>query len=376
MLQRIPELNLRYGDRVLATGLVALMIVQVLLLDISRANTALAVAGALALLVPLALRVRMPLTLMLGLLAVGVMGQWLPKRVLDVEAFGLIVLLVVYNGGAHTSGRRAWAAGAITVVFGVVVLITDPDGLALNGIIFFTLLFGAPWLAGYVVQRRRLGETLMRHERDAAEAAIVDERARIARELHDVVAHAISVIVLQARGGRRLLDTEPEETRGALDTIEHTGEQALVEMRRLVGLLRESYDELALAPQPTLSELDHLVDQVRAAGLPVEVSIEGEPVELPPGVDLSAYRVVQEALTNALKHAGPASARVHLRYTAEVLEVDVSDDGRGTGNGDVGGYGLVGIRERVSVVGGQLEAGRQTNGGFAVRARLPYASDR
>lgn len=376
MLQRIPELNLRYGDRVLATGLVALMIVQVLLLDISRANTALAVAGALALLVPLALRVRMPLTLMLVLLAVGVMGQWLPKRVLDVEAFGLIVLLVVYNGGAHTSGRRAWAAGAVTVVFGVVVLITDPDGLALNGIIFFTLLFGAPWLAGYVVQRRRLGETLMRHERDAAEAAIVDERARIARELHDVVAHAISVIVLQARGGRRLLDTEPEETRGALDTIEHTGEQALVEMRRLVGLLRESYDELALAPQPTLSELDHLVDQVRAAGLPVEVSIEGEPVELPPGVDLSAYRVVQEALTNALKHAGPASARVHLRYTAEVLEVDVSDDGRGTGNGDVGGYGLVGIRERVSVVGGQLEAGRQTNGGFAVRARLPYASDR
>lgn len=376
VLQRIPELNRRYGDWVLATGLVALMIAQVLSLDISRADKALAVAGALALLVPLALRVRMPLTLMLVLLSVGVMGQWLPKRVLDVEAFGLIVLFVVYNGGAHTSGRRAWVAGATTAFFGIVVLFTDPDGAGFGGIIFFTLLFGAPWLAGYVVQRRRLGETLMRRERDAAEAAIVDERARIARELHDVVAHAISVIVLQARGGRRLLDTEPDETRDALDTIEHTGEQALVEMRRLVGLLREGDDELALAPQPTLSELDHLVDQVRAAGLPVEVCIEGEPVELPPGVDLSAYRVVQEALTNALKHAGPASARVHLRYAAEDLEVDVSDDGRGIGNGEAGGYGLAGIRERVSVVGGEFEAGRQTNGGFAVRARLPYSSDR
>ena len=376
MSPRIPELNRRYGDWVLATGLVALMIAQVLSLDISRANTALAVAGALALLVPLALRVRMPLTLMFVLLAVGVMGQWLPKRVLDVEAFGLIVLLVVYNGGAHTAGRRAWAAGAMTAFFGIVLLFTDPDGVGFGGIIFFTLLFGAPWLAGYVVQRRRLGETLMRRERDAAEAAIVDERARIARELHDVVAHAISVIVLQARGGRRLLDTEPEETRGALDTIEHTGEQALVEMRRLVGLLREGEDELALAPQPTLSQLDHLADQVRAAGLPVEISIEGQPIELPPGVDLSAYRIVQEALTNALKHAGPASARVRLHYAADGLEVDISDDGRGTGNGDAGGYGLAGIRERVSVVGGELEAGRQTNGGFAVRARLPYASDR
>jgi signal transduction histidine kinase len=181
---------------------------------------------------------------------------------------------------------------------------------------------------------------------------------------------------LQARGGRRLLDSEPEETRGALDTIEHTGQQALVEMRRLVGLLRESDGELALAPQPTLSQLDHLIEQVRAAGLPVELTIEGSPVELPTGVDLSAYRIVQEALTNALKHAGPARARVSLRYAADGLEVDVADDGSGTGNGDGGGYGLDGIRERVSVYGGELEAGPRTEGGFAVHARLPYASER
>ena len=373
---RAADLLRRYGDTLVAFGLVALMIVQVWTLEISRLDAALTTTAALALLVPLALRVRMPLTLIAVLAAVGLMGQWLPKPVLDVEAFGLIVILALYNTGAHTSGRRAWVGCAATAGFVAEVALTDPDGVSFGGIIFFFLLFGGPWLAGYVVQRRRVSEASMRHERDAAEAAIVEERARIARELHDVVAHAISVIVLQARGGRRLLDSEPEETRGALDTIEHTGQQALVEMRRLVGLLREGDEELALTPQPTLSQLDHLVEQVRAAGLPVDVSIEGDPVELPPGVDLSAYRIVQEALTNALKHAGPARARVRLRYAADGLDVEVSDDGPGTGNGDSGGYGLDGIRERVAVYGGELEAGHRTEGGFAVRARLPYASER
>ncbi|WP_220150490.1 sensor histidine kinase [Gaiella occulta] len=373
---RVTDLIHRHGDAILAVGLVALMIVQVWSLDVSRPDKLATTAGALALLVPLARRVRVPITLMAVLAAVGLLGQWLPKRVLDVEAFGLIVLLVVYNGAAHTSGRRAWSAGAMTTAFGLTVLVTDPDGVTFGGVIFFTLLFGAPWLAGYVVQRRRVSEARMRWERDAAEAAIVDERARIARELHDVVAHAISVIVLQARGGRRLLDSEPGETRGALDTIEHTGQQALVEMRRLVGLLRESDEELALAPQPSLSRLDALVDQVRVAGLPVELVVEGTPVDLPPGVDLSAYRIVQEALTNALKHAGPARARVILRYEQDRLEVDVADDGAGTTNGDAGGHGLVGIRERVSVYGGELEAGPRAGGGYAVCARLPYASKR
>jgi signal transduction histidine kinase len=262
----------------------------------------------------------------------------------------------------------------MTAFLELVVLVSDQDGATFSGIIFFTLLFGAPWLAGYVVRRRRQSEARMRDERDAAEAAIVDERARIARELHDVVAHAISVIVLQARGGRRLLDTEPEETRGALDTIEHTGQQALVEMRRLVGLLREGDSDLTLMPQPTLSQLDHLVEQVRAAGLPVDVKIEGESVELPPGVDLSAYRIVQEALTNALKHAGPASASVHLRYLGDLLEVDIRDDGAGVSNDKASGYGLDGIRERVSVVGGEIETGPRAEGGFAVLARLPYVA--
>ncbi len=377
MPRRAAHVLRHHGDTILAFGLVALLIVQVVLLDVSTVDKLATAAIGLVLFAPLAQRARWPLILTALFMLIGLAGQLLlPKRIGDLEAFGLIVLLVIYNAAAHTSGRRAWLAGAAATVFGVTALLTDPDGVTLGGAIFFALLFGAPWLAGYVVQRRRLGEARMRDERDAAEAAIVEERARIARELHDVVAHAISVIVLQARGGRRLLDSEPSATRSALDTIEHTGQQALVEMRRLVGLLRESDEELTLAPQPTLSRLGHLVDQVRAAGLPVELSIEGNPIELPPGVDLSAYRIVQEALTNALKHAGPAQARVSLRYQPEGLDVEVVDDGAGTANGDSGGHGLVGIRERVSVYGGQLAAGPQDGGGYAVRARLPYASER
>jgi len=141
-------------------------------------------------------------------------------------------------------------------------------------------------------------------------------------------------------------------------------------------MLRETADDLALAPQPSLTRLDALGDQVRAAGLPVEIAVEGDPVELPPGVDLSAYRIVQEALTNALEHAGPARARVRVRYAEEELELEITDDGAGNGEGDGSGHGLLGMRERVAVFGGELEAGASTGGGYALRARLPIASAR
>src|SRR6185369_863013 len=204
----------------------------------------------------------------------------------------------------------------------------------------------------------------------------VEERARIARELHDVVAHSISVMVLQARGGRRVLESEPSDARDAFAVIESTGQQALDEMRRLVGMLRGGEETLPLAPQPSLRELDTLVEQVRAAGLPVHVAIEGEPRDLPPGIDLSAFRIVQEALTNALTHAGPARARVVLRYLADELELEISDDGPGDDQGSGSGYGLVGMRERVTVYGGELEAGRRPGGGYALRVRLPLRSAR
>jgi len=226
------------------------------------------------------------------------------------------------------------------------------------------------------MRQRRLKEEQLEDEKARAAAAISEERARIARELHDVVAHSVSVMVLQARGGRRVLESDPAEARQAFAAIERTGHEALDEMRRLLGMLRRSDEEVALAPQPSLRELDRLVEQIRAAGLPVQVVREGEPRELPPGVELSAFRIVQEALTNALKHAGPARARVVIRYGADDLELEVADDGAGAGNGSVPGYGLIGMRERVSVYGGELEAGRQAGGGYALRVRLPLGSVR
>jgi signal transduction histidine kinase len=219
---------------------------------------------------------------------------------------------------------------------------------------------------------------LEREREEKARTAVAEERARIGRELHDVVAHAVSVIVVQARGGRRALQEDVEQARQAFDSIETTGGQALTEMRRLLGRLRDKEEQLALEPRPGLAHLGALVEQVREAGLPVELVTEGPPVELPPGVDLSAYRIVQEGLTNALKHAGPARARVVVRYDDGELELEISDDGKGVGRGvrDAGGgQGLIGIRERVAVYGGELEAGRQPEGGYLLRARLPVHAE-
>lgn len=295
------------------------------------------------------------------------------------------VLVAVYTVGAYTSGWQAIAGvlGTLAVVLGAVA--ADPEQTDLNGYLFFLAVVGGPWLAGRAIRHRRLSERHLearalaaeREREQRARAAVAEERVRIARELHDVVAHAISVIVVQARGGRRSLASEPAEAREAFDSIEATGREALAEMRRLLGLLREGDEELALAPQPGLRYLDALLAQIREAGLPVELSVEGEPASLPPGVDLCAYRIVQEALTNALKHAGPATARVVVRYEGDALEVQVIDTGghRPAGGNGVG-HGLLGMRERAALFGGQLEASRRSDGGFAVRARLPLGAER
>jgi signal transduction histidine kinase len=181
-------------------------------------------------------------------------------------------------------------------------------------------------------------------------------------------------MLLQARGGRRMLASDPEETRRALDAIDHAGEQALVEIRRLLGVLRETEVEPELAPRPSLARIDELIAQFTGTGLSIQLTVEGEPVELPPGIDVSAYRIVQEALTNTLKHAGPADARVIVRYTPDELELEILDDGPGTTNGGGSGHGLAGLRERVSIYGGELESGPRIAGGYALRARLPLGS--
>jgi signal transduction histidine kinase len=371
----VVSLIRRRGDEVLAAAFTAPALVQIVLLDESTGVRLALAALAVALGAAAARRARMPL-LFLGLIlvisAMAAARQSLPA----VDGLAPFVLLAVYSAAAHTSGRRAQLAGGLTVALYITDLAADAEGIYVEGIIFYALLFGLPWVTGRAVRRRRLSERRVEQEKAKAAAAIVEERARIARELHDVVAHAISVIVLQARGGRRVLEAEPADAGEAFATIERTGHQALEEMRRLLGMLRRSDEQLALAPQPSLKQLDRLVEQVQAAGLPVKVVIEGEPRELPPGVDLSAYRIVQEALTNALKHAGPARARVLLCYDADELELEITDDGAGTGDGSGSGQGLIGMRERVSVYGGELEAGRRPEGGYALRARLPLGSAR
>ena len=238
-------------------------------------------------------------------------------------------------------------------------------GFALGTVVVMLLLRR---IVGDRDRRARLAE----RERDvAAREAVVEERARIARELHDAVAHSVSMMVIQAGAERRVLGPGDGSTREVLQTIEQIGRGALTEMRRLVGMLRTDSSD-GLAPQPTLADLPTLMTQVREAGLPVDFQIDGERRELPVGIELSAYRIVQEALTNALKHAGRAHAAVSVRYRPDSLELEITDDGAGI-PADVpgGGHGLAGIRERVALYGGKFDASARLDGGFAVRVLLP-----
>ena len=206
----------------------------------------------------------------------------------------------------------------------------------------------------------------------AAQRAVAEERARIARELHDVIAHSVSVMTVQAGAVRRLLQPGQERERLALEAIESTGREALTEMRRLVGLLRRQGTVPDFSPQPSMRAVDVLVGTIREAGLPVELAVEGEPTELAPGVDLAAYRVIQEALTNAIKHAGAAPTSVTVRWEPSYLQLQIVDRGATAMNGTNGsGHGLVGMEERMRLYEGSLRAGPVAGGGFEVTARLP-----
>jgi signal transduction histidine kinase len=279
-------------------------------------------------------------------------------------------------------GRVQSAAGlAFTLGVAGLVELNAPQG-KVGDFAFDLVAFSVAWIIGFAV-RGKLSEADEARERAAraerereerARLAVADERARIARELHDVVGHSVSVMTVQASGVRRLLREDQEREREALLIVERTGREALAEMRRMVGVLRRPEEAPALAPQPSLEHVDRLVEQAREAGLPVDLRIEGDAVELPAGVDLTAYRLVQEGLTNALKHARATRAEVLVNYGDGQIEVVVSDDGKGVGNGDGGGHGLVGMRERVTVYGGELDAGPQPGGGYRLRAKLPLAS--
>jgi signal transduction histidine kinase len=248
----------------------------------------------------------------------------------------------------------------------------DPWGSAITAVIVTLLILAV----GGVVRRYREGTDAMQTERDRAEAHAREiaalERARIARELHDVVAHGMSVVVLQAVGGRRMLDSDPRQARDAFDTIERVAGQCLGEMRRLLGILRAHDEHVPLAPQPRLGELPALVDQVRASGADVTLTTTGEPRELAPAIELSAYRIVQEAVTNAVKHAPGSAVRLTLGYEPDAFTIHVEDDGTGTRARDGSpGHGLIGMRERAELFGGSLVVSTPPGGGFTVDATLP-----
>jgi signal transduction histidine kinase len=261
----------------------------------------------------------------------------------------------------------------------VVITYRDPQTQSASDYFWSLITFTIAWIIGFALGERlretavtrRLADQAELEREEQARLAVAEERARIARELHDVVGHSVSVMTVQAAAVRRLLESDQDKEREALLVVEQTGREALAEMRRMVGVLRRPEEAPALAPQPSLEHLEQLLATTREAGLPVDLKIEGTPSELPPALDTTAYRIVQEALTNAVKHANADRAEVLVRYRNGSVELIVSDDGRGNGDGGGSGHGLVGMRERVSVYGGELEAGPQAGGGFRLRATLP-----
>jgi signal transduction histidine kinase len=269
-------------------------------------------------------------------------------------------------------------AGLIVVVVGILVVVYNIPGETASDLTFITLRFVVAWVAGYALRERaeqvEAAEERATHAELTARIAVAEERGRIARELHDIVAHAVSVMVLQAGVVRRRLSA-PSEDRDLLNGVELAGKNALAEMRRLLAAMRREGEEADLVPQPGLDGLDSLLDEVSRAGLPVELHVDGKPFPLPRGIDLSAYRIVQEGLTNALKHAHASDADVTVRYRPDELEIEVRDNGQGSATNDGLGHGLIGVRERVTIYGGKMTAGTAVDGGFVLNTRLPLAQD-
>jgi signal transduction histidine kinase len=288
---------------------------------------------------------------------------------------GLVSAFVL---GQITEPRVARAGLAVVLGGALTIVYNQPDHAA-GDFLFVPIPFAIAWLAGFALRDRAeraaaAEERVAQVEREreaAARVAVAEERIRIARELHDIVAHSVSVMVLQVGAVRHNLPEALEPDREALHSVETTGRTALSEMRRLLGALRRSDEDVAMAPQPGLDSVEVLLDAVRRAGLPVQLRVDGSPPPLPRTLDLSAYRVVQEGLTNSLKHARATSADVALTYRPDELCVEVRDDGRGSAPTDGRGHGLLGIRERVSIYGGTMSAGAAPTGGFVLRASFP-----
>jgi signal transduction histidine kinase len=301
----------------------------------------------------------------------------------SMESLFPVGLASAFLLGNLRDSRQAWTGLAI-VLAGITTVIYNIPGHANAELLIIPVDFAISWAAGFALRARaqqadaaEVRAAQAEREREAAaRIAVAEERARIARELHDIVAHAVSVMVLQVGAVRHKLPDALAEDRDALTGVERAGRTALAEMRRLLAAMRPDGDEAELGPQPGLDGLDSLLQEVGRAGLPVELHVDGEPFPLPRGIDLSVYRIVQEGLTNALKHARATVADVTVRYRPDEVEIEVRDDGLGSSTTDGLGHGLVGVRERVKIYGGEMRAGTGTGGGFVLSTRLPVDEPR
>jgi signal transduction histidine kinase len=351
-------------------GIVGLAVANEIELAVTRVELNMAVQAPFSIFwaAPLLFRRRFPLaapTVVFAAFSLDAMID--PHGLQNLNVAFLCALAAAMTMGAIGELRHAVAGLAITLaaVYWVSSR-TSPTHAA--DYIGTTVAFTVAWLVGFLLSTR--GRAARAAEARAA-TAVAEERARLARELHDIVGHSVSVMTVQTAAVRRLLRPDQEREREALLTVEQTGREALAEMRRLVGVLRRPEEAPALAPQPGLEHVVKLVEQAREAGLRTDLRVEGTAVELPAGIDLTAYRLVQEGLTNALKHARAHRAEVLVRYDNGCVELVVRDDGHGGTPGSSGGHGLVGMRERVAVCSGELHAGPRPDGGFELRALLP-----
>lgn len=353
------------ADTALAFGLLALVVIEIWTGSVAPAARPANLMAAPLMTLPLALRRRQPVIVALVVVAAVKLQALAGGSAANTVAPILPLSVAMYTLAARAD-RRWLVAGAA----GVALLIVVAAG-RLDDALFAGILLAVPFALGLAVRSRE-----QRADRVEAEAAVAvtDERQRIARELHDLVAHSVGVMIIQAAAGRRGMDRSPERAREALEAIEGTGRQALAEMQRMVGILREPEAGPHLEPQPGLRHLDTLIEQVRTAGLAVTLELDPAAIDVGPGIDLAAYRIVQEALTNTMRHSDARRARVAVRRCGSRLEVAVEDPGPSREGTTRSGHGLVGMRERAHLYGGRVESGRTANGGYAVRAWMPITT--
>jgi signal transduction histidine kinase len=386
-VKRVTALLRRYGFDVLIVLAAVEMAAEVALRygapDGPTTPKWFAVPATALIVLPLLARRRLPFAAPLAVWIVAALLSFIDGRLVGftttASVAGLVAAFLLGNLADRTQAR----IGLVVVLAGAATLMYNNPSHTLGELILIPTMFLIGWLAGLALRQRATQaedaeERAARAERERAVAtriAVAEERARIARELHDIVAHSVSVMVLQVGAVRHRLPPELADDRDALMDVEKAGRGALGEMRRLLGAMHDG-QEAELAPQPGLDNLDALVERVGRAGLPVRFHVEGDAVQLPRAVDLSAYRIVQEGLTNSLKHSRASQADITVRYGNDDLELEVRDDGVGVANSDGLGHGLLGIRERVKIYGGEMSAGAGPEGGFVLTARLPLEAQR